>query len=288
MNSSEKVCEYFKSDKPFLIGRNGSTELEVLSYFLTNGIDCIFPEKLMKRLELYSGIFPATQESVSLWVSDYINALESSDVIAEGWYTPLISEEKYILDSMAPNRVKISLRNLEPYYSIPDLRWTKYLDNKNVAIINSFANTCDEQTYLSKAVWPDHTNTLLPASTQWIPIRTYFPPNVAGLNGETSWKVKSWYHAINLVVEEVKNSKNKIDVAIIGCGALGMIIGSRLKSLGVQCIVMGGAIQILFGIKGARWLNHPVISKFFNDAWIFPPEYLKPSSANLIENACYW
>jgi hypothetical protein len=86
----------------------------------------------------------------------------------------------------------------------------------------------------------------------------------------------------------IKNSKNKIDVAIIGCGALGMIIGSRLKSLGVQCIVMGGAIQILFGIKGARWLNHPVISKLFNDAWIFPPEYLKPSSANLIENACYW
>ena len=70
MNSSEKVCQYFKSDKPFLIGRNGSTELEVLSYFLTNGVDSVFSEKLMKRLELYSGVFPATQESVSLWVSD--------------------------------------------------------------------------------------------------------------------------------------------------------------------------------------------------------------------------
>lgn len=288
MNLNKIVCEYFKGDKPFLIGRNGSTELEVLSYIMKNDDDSQLPEKLMKRLELHSGIFPATQESVFLWVNHYMKALESCDVMAEGWYLPLVKEEKCILDSVIPNRDKITLRNLEPYYATPDLRWTRYLDNKSVAIINSFANTCEEQTYMSKAVWPTHTDTLLPSSTRWYPFRTYFPPNVAGVNIEISWKVKTWHEAVDLVVEEVKSSKSKIDVAIIGCGALGMIIASRLKNLGIQCVLMGGAIQILFGIKGERWIRHPVISKFFNDAWIFPPEYLKPSSANLIENACYW
>ena len=89
--NAQKICNLFKSKEPFLIGRNGSTELEVLAYSLNNSV---FPEQLMKRLELFSGVFPATQESVSLWVKTYKNALESCNMIAEGWYETLKHEEK--------------------------------------------------------------------------------------------------------------------------------------------------------------------------------------------------
>ena len=76
--------------------------------------------------------------------------------------------------------------------------------------------------------------------------------------------------------------------ALIGCGGLGMPIAKMLKDRGVISIVMGGAIQILFGIKGKRWANHSVISKFWNDAWVWPLKEETPDMASSIEGGCYW
>lgn len=280
------VCSYFKSNKPFLIGRNGSTELELLSYFIKNGANTQFPQILMNRLETYSGIFPATQESVTHWVLRYVDSLKECDAIAEGWYEPLKIEEKALLDAILPKRESLFLRNLEPYYFDEPVRWSKFLENKNVGIINSFAKTCAEQTYLSKAIWGDKSESLLPSTTNWIPIQTFFPHKISEEYEETSWPlyVNSWEQAIDYVLQSFK--ENPFDVAIVGCGALGMIIGAELKKKGVQVILMGGATQILFGVRGRRWETHSVISKFFNDAWVYPMN--KPANANLIENACYW
>jgi hypothetical protein len=283
---AELVCSYFKNNKPFLIGRNGSTELEVLSYFIKNGPNTQFPQFLMNRLETYSGIFPATQESVKHWVLRYVDSLYECDAIAEGWYEPLKIEEKILLDAIIPKRDSLFLRNLEPYYFDESIRWSKFLENKNVGIINSFAKTCEEQTYLSKAIWGKNFKSLLPSNTRWIPIQTYFPPKMSGDYRETSWPlhINNWEQAIDYVLQSYK--EDPFEVAIVGCGALGMIIGAELKKKGVQVILMGGATQILFGVRGKRWETHSVISKFFNDAWVYPKN--KPANAKLIENACYW
>jgi ketopantoate reductase len=77
-------------------------------------------------------------------------------------------------------------------------------------------------------------------------------------------------------------------VAIIGCGGLGMIIGGRLRKLGISSILLGGAIQVLFGIRGNRWKNHDIISKFWNDAWRSPCSSEIPNGAQLVEGGCYW
>jgi hypothetical protein len=67
-----------------------------------------------------------------------------------------------------------------------------------------------------------------------------------------------------------------------------MIIGSHLKSAGLICIVMGGAIQVMFGIKGGRWERHPVISTFWNSSWVWPSVEETPIGAGNVEQACYW
>ena len=61
-----------------------------------------------------------------------------------------------------------------------------------------------------------------------------------------------------------------------------------LLAAGIGAIVMGGAIQCLFGIKGRRWETHSVIGKFWNDAWVWPAEGETPVGAVTIEGACYW
>jgi hypothetical protein len=77
-------------------------------------------------------------------------------------------------------------------------------------------------------------------------------------------------------------------VALVGCGGLAMPLALRLKKSGIAVIVLGGAIQLLFGIKGKRWSHHPVISEFFNDWWISPSAEEIPGAATDIEGGCYW
>jgi len=284
MEENAKVlCDLFKSDKPFLVGRNGTIELEVIiRYYFQKEIY----DNYKQKLELHAGIFPQTE--VHSYCFEYLKALTNTNVIAEGWYEPLKMTEQSILDTINKNRKKILLRNLEPYYVKPSLRWTQHLKGKRVAVINSFANTCEEQTYMPNAIWGDDSESLLPKSTKWIPIQTYYSPALASTNIEAQWPsyINSWKDAVDDVVNRVL--LEDVDVAIIGCGGMGMIIGSRLKEHGIQCIVMGGATQLLFGIRGKRWENHEVISKFFNDAWVYPPDSCKPDGYKCIEDGCYW
>jgi hypothetical protein len=67
-----------------------------------------------------------------------------------------------------------------------------------------------------------------------------------------------------------------------------MIIGSAAKKLGCKVIVLGGATQVLFGIKGKRWATHNVISAFWNDAWVWPSDSETPKGSAGIEGGCYW
>lgn len=275
------MCKLFKSKKSFLIGRNGTIELDTLIFHYAK---LELQESKLNQLELNAGIFP--KEYAHQFAEDLLESLKQCDIIAEGWYAPLADSEKYILDSINKDRFKIMLRNLEPYYVAPELRWTQYLAGKRVAIINSFAEVCETQTYMSKAIWPHDYETLLPTNTTWIPINTYYSPALS--DGNASWPphIKNYKDAVKDVVLRV--IAEQCDVALIGCGGMGMLIGHELKNHGLQCVVMGGALQILFGIRGKRWEKHSTISKFFNDAWVFPPESCKPKNSHLVEHGCYW
>ncbi|MPN33589.1 hypothetical protein SDC9_181078 [bioreactor metagenome] len=85
-----------------------------------------------------------------------------------------------------------------------------------------------------------------------------------------------------------KISKSDFEIAIIGAGAYGLALGAYIKSLGKQAIHMGGATQLLFGIKGTRWDKHDFISNLYNENWIRPSENEIYKGANNVEGGCYW
>ena len=57
--------------------------------------------------------------------------------------------------------------------------------------------------------------------------------------------------------------KIDFDTAIIGCGAYGFPLAAKLKAAGKQAFHMGGATQLLFGIKGSRWALILRVFKYF-------------------------
>ena len=88
-------------------------------------------------------------------------------------------------------------------------------------------------------------------------------------------------------------------MCLIGCGAYGFPLAAHVKRTGRQAIHLGGALQLLFGIRGKRWENptygvkewglaYGCYRELMNDYWVRPGENFKPANAEHVEGACYW
>lgn len=270
------ICVALEDNDGAIIGRNGSTELELM-------ID-LHKHWLYNALKYNAGVYPLSSERQLIqWQTLSIDATKVSDVLATGWYTPLKNAEQDALSQWNFQGYQIPLRSLEPYYVDPENQWIQLLSGYRVAVVSSFCQIMQSQVEKLDKVWPSK---LMPNDIDWTWVQTGYSPEVAKGRNEWPSQVKSWSHAVDYVVSEVVSQGARF--ALIGCGGLGMPIAKALKERGVIAIVLGGAIQVLFGIKGKRWKSHDVISTFWNDAWVWPSESETPVNAKSIEGGCYW
>ena len=262
-----------------LIGRNGTIELSMM---IQDGVDF----GSAQILERNAGIFPVAQQHIFYkWRDASIRATKSADVIAAGWYEPLRDAEATAFDNWQVKAVQVPLRSLEPYYVEPQEQWTRLLSGHRVVVVTSFTETAKSQIQKGpEKLW--NKRGVLPNDVDWCWIQTGHPRSIA--KGQNEWPphIHSSLQAADYIVSEVVNSGARF--ALIGCGGIGMVIGKMLKDRGIIAIVLGGAIQVLFGIKGQRWQSHEQISKFWNDDWVWPSEKETPGGAAAIENGCYW
>lgn len=268
-----------------LIGRFGTIECEAL-YGLKVQPGAV-NEYQRSILERNAGVFPSHPASVRLWAERTRQAFQSADVLATGWYAPTVKMETELLEGWECKAKHISLRALEPYY-VPDQkeRWTTLLADRKVCVVSSFAETMMQQLAKGEqALWPTAEGSLLP-SASWSFVQTGYAPVLA--QGRAGWidSPETWNQAVQGVVEEVL--RTGAEIVLIGCGGLGMVIAGELKRREKVCIVMGGAIQVLFGIKGQRWATHSVIRNFWNDDWAWPSLDETPAGAQDVEGSCYW
>jgi hypothetical protein len=253
-----------------IIGRNGSTELEVI----------LHGKPIEEQHLLNAGIWPEQGFREAA-----LKATLETDLLATGWYKPLEDEEEALLRSEGFEGNSICLRSIEPYYCPPFIRWTKLLMGRRVAIVSPFAKSCISQYRRREMIWPNEASkTLLPDEVHFIPVVTGFPPSISCGRAEWPETIKEWKDAVTHCVEACANA----EIVLLGCGGIGMLVAAELKRRGKVCIVMGGALQVLFGIKGRRWITHQTIRGFWNSAWIMPAEEETPRAAGLIEGGCYW
>lgn len=284
---AKQICEAV-SARPFFIGRNGTIETEVLHFWHMNRLgefsQARYPSQLIEQIERNAGVFPNTRDSVDRWCVAYAKALALMDGGAAGWYEPTCAKELALLDVYAPTAFRTPLRSLEPYYMQAGQRWTERLQGR-VCVVSSFAKTIEGQ--LRKDIWRGEQAGLLDISgVEWSFVRTGYSPSIAAGNAEWPAGCRTWEDAVAYVTKAV--IATGANTALIGCGGLGMVIAGELRAAGVSCIVLGGAIQVLFGVKGRRWARHDVISRFWNDAWVSPAQEEVPKAAVIVEGGCYW
>ena len=276
LEGSRKICNCIQNaldqEDGALIGRNGTIELEQMISYNRYKISI---------LEMNAGIFP--DSIIPIWCERSIAATSDADVLATGWFEPLKDAEQMVLKGWNCKAIQIPLRSLEPYYVPSEERWTRFLKGQTVSVVSCFTETMRGQLEKLDKLFPSE---VFPSNITWRFVQTGHPPRVAEGINEWPSHIKNSIDAVDWIVSNVIEHGSRF--ALIGCGGIGMLVALKLKERGIISIVLGGAIQVLFGIKGRRWKNHSVISKFWNEYWVSPSEDETPAGCSAIEGGCYW
>lgn len=277
LNSEEvnkSIYNLIVSKKPFFVGRFGANELSAIKTF-----DFEVKSKYGKALKYLStgaGFFPPTIEGGIKFKDLMISSIPLLDIVGI-WLLPF---EKYYLKKYAENNIESAcLFDLEPW-SFPCYPWSAALKGKKVLVVHPFAETILKQ-YKKRDMLFNGTN-ILPE----FDLKVF--KAVQTIAGERDLRFETWFDALDWMSDEIV--KLDFDIAIVGCGAYGFPLSARIKAMGKQVIHLGGATQLLFGIKGKRWedKDYLYVNRFFNEYWVFPSDMEKPKRASEVEGACYW
>lgn len=280
------------SGKPCMIARFGSVEMNSLAqYYLSHkkrhgfmdyirGICPIREDWQSSNHDgLYNnaGFFPQKDlAQVERFCELMLDCIPELDVLGS-W---LRFEE--LFDHMH-QATKVHFCNLEPYSSTRPV-WSRHLAGKKVLVVHPFTKSIARQ-YAEK-------RTLLFSNPDVLPeFDLKLIPAVQSIGGVCS-EFNTWFDALDHMKAQI--DATDYDICLIGCGAYGFPLAAHVKRQGKQAVHLGGALQLLFGIKGKRWTEHygdeqsNPYHKLFNEHWIFPDESERPVLAERVENACYW
>lgn len=155
-------------------------------------------------------------------------------------------------------------------------------------MIHPFKNTIEKQYQKRELLFENKD--VLPKFESLTVIRA-----IQSLGGNSQFK--DWFEAL----EYMKNEIDKVDydICLIGAGAYGFPLAAHVKRQGKQGIHLGGALQLLFGIKGKRWenpnysldwnLEKDTYKNLLNNKnWLRADENETPKTASNVEGGCYW
>lgn len=270
--TNETISSLIESSDPTLIARFGATEMSVVEEF-ENKLPQ-YKKSTIDGIQRNSGFFPPQKPYLDRFAQFYTASMVGIDMLGI-WY---VAKEAYCIKNFCPTAYLCNLADIEPYYhSNP---WSSRLADKKVLVIHPFAESI-KQNYESK-------RELLFKDTQVLPkfaLQVY--KSIQSMAGnQTSFK--DWFEAYEFMCGGI--SKLSFDVAIVGCGAYGLPIASFIKKeMRKTAVHMGGATQILFGIKGKRWDDNSFFKDcLYNEHWIRPDENEKFSNYKVAEDGAYW
>ena len=272
--TNDWMAEKISDGQPFMAGRFGSVELGATWVFdLPGGPSSKTRERIAAEMRNNAGFFPEKPDMVEKYARLLEHSCQEVDLLGV-WFNPM---EDYLAERYAPQCRLTHLTALEPWYV--ERPWTRVLKEKKVVVIHPFTETIKKQYEKRTELFDDPD--ILPEFEKLYTVKA-----VQTIAGCQDARFATWFEALEWMYEEAM--KTDFDVAIIGCGAYGFPLAARIKAAGRQAIHMGGATQLLFGIKGRRWDEYPLISRLYKESWVRPDEKEKPMQAEKVEEGCYW
>ena len=283
--ASELIYNLLTSGKPCMVARYGAFELtsvinylgvknaqhSCLKYITGNELQWWWNKRLMGFMQSNAGFFPSTEENLMKFGDMMVEDSKQLDILGS-W----LPEEEILKKYFNFSYQSIFLKYLEPYWN--NLPWTRYLEGKRVVVVHPFAESIKNQydNYRDKIF---ENPMVLPNFTSLRVVKA-----VQSLGGNSEFK--GWFEALEYMKDKV--DQEDYDVCLIGCGAYGFPLAAHVKRMGKQAIHLGGALQLLFGIRGNRWDNMDEYKPLINEYWTRPKGDEIPQAKDKVENGCYW
>lgn len=267
------IATYLENSKPCMIARIGSVEMQAINeiYNVKYHLKKEFSDIKLHTLYTNAGFFPLDYELVSKFEEVYRNACSNVDIMAHLHNR----DEDFWIKHFSKGTQHVALTALEPYYW--ERPWSRVLEGKTILVISPFSETVEKQYQVRKQLF--NNKEILPE----FKLKTF---TAVQSIGDNTGGFSDWFHALQYMQDSI--SSIEFDIAIIGCGAYSFPLASFCKEMGKKAIVLGGATQILFGIKGKRWEQIDKISSLFNPYWNYPADNERPQNYEKVEGGCYW
>ena len=263
---SKKIME----GVPFAASRFGSTECSAICRREAIKRHRFLPNYDMHMHEL-SGFFPCSDEMLWKFHDMMVGMIPDIDLL--GIWHP--SMEEFIIDEYMPDTELTRLRDVGPILSSSG--WNCYLKDKKVLVIHPFEASIKSQYSRRELLFEDER--ILPR----FELKTI--KAVQTIAGNVDERFNDWFEAYDYMKRQM--NETDFDVALIGCGSYGMPLAIEAKRMGKTAIHCGGSLQLLFGIKGARW-DKSIGPDVYNKYWIRPLPEDNVLGQQKVEGGCYW
>ncbi len=282
-----RIRQFLEASAPCMIARFGHNELRTVENYITiretgpwfqkvrrylrgETGPCWWDDRTAREMARGAGFFPTTPDCLERFARLTLDDIPEIDLLGS-W----LPAERRLGNKL--EAVRVPLFDLEPY--VHRAPWTASLAGLRVLVVHPFEKSIRSQYAKRKVLFKD------PEVLPDFELTTY--PSVQTIGGSSS-RFKDWFEALDYMKEGI--SALTFDIAIIGAGAYGMPLAAFIKrELRKKAVHLGGATQILFGIKGKRWDGIPLYSdQLYNEHWVRPTLDETPPSAGRVEGGCYW
>jgi hypothetical protein len=285
--ASDLIYDGILADKPLMVARFGSVELNCMSNYLgqkersTRYLDYLtnksrffkWKKDTADRMCTFAGFFPYSFALLDQFCELMINDLKYIDILGS-WL-----KEEALFTTELKNVKKIGFLNLEPYNHVEP--WSRALEGLKVLVVHPFTESIIQQ-YKNRSLLFSDPRVLPNFELKTVKAVQSIANNIT--------PYKTWFEALNSMKEQIDHID--FDVAIIGCGAYGLPLAAHVKRSGKKAVHLGGATQVLFGIRGKRWeaegYGNGYNKNLLNSNWVRPLESEVPGGFQKVENGCYW
>ncbi len=274
--TNQIIKNLLNSDKPIMISRIGSVELNCISHYWKKRKNRKkkkeYPNHIYKTAKNNAGIFPVNTKILDKFSEKFINCIANTDALGV-WNNKF---EEYISAHFCSNAILIEHGAMPPFFHINP--WSYLLKNKKILFIHPFEKTIKKQykkrnkLFKNKKILPSFKLSVLKAVQS---------------NADAIPDFKNWFKAYDFMCNKI--DKMNFDIAIIGAGSYGLPLASYIKTKGKKAVHLGGSTQLLFGIKGKRWDDKKrKDNALYNEYWTRPLSEEAPTNYKKIEKGCYW
>jgi hypothetical protein len=271
------LSNWIKENKSFSIVRIDNT-MECVLYCQYKNKE-ISQQQFNEQALIEGGVYPATTKyAFEVVIPTITNEMHKADALAFLDFSGYNLEEEQDFLNVFGDKPRFftghSYSVLDPgclivgaRFGKPENPWTENLKGKKVLVISPLYETIMQQWEKRDLIWGKDKDKIVPFDL----VGCIRSPHHPLLDENQFPGCTTWAENIEYIKNEIL--KYDYDVLLSSVSLQSSVFANFARDNGKIGIQTGGILQLFFGIKGNRWMNHQGYfdwHKMMNEHWIYP------------------